>query len=280
MIRIERRLLVVHAHPDNESITTGGLLARCANENVQTCLVMCTDGRYGPVNPELGLILTPGELAKIRADELKTSATLLGVSEIRQLDYHDSGMTDSEYNLAPRAFWSQHIHKVVGEMVSIVREFRPHVVVSYDSFGCTGHPDHIQAHRVTLLAVEAAVETHAFPHTGMTWQVSQFFYPVFPVSVMEQFIQTELQNGNPHPFDGRSAVDINYTRPDYHVTHKVDIRQVYERKRDALYAHRTQVGLHYPQMYRAALARDQYEHFRLAFSRTDISEFDDIFELV
>lgn len=163
-------------------------------------------------------------------------------------------------------------------MVRIMRRVRPHVVLTYDPFGATGHPDHIQAHRVTLLAVEASAEPRAFPDTGNAWTVGQIFYPVFPVSAMKRFVAEELRAGRPHPLGGQPSTDVNYTRPDETVTHRVDIRTVYERKREALHAHRTQVGSHYPQLYRAALARRAHEHFRLAFDRSTEGNFDDIFE--
>ncbi|MGH3905210.1 MAG: PIG-L family deacetylase [Pseudonocardiaceae bacterium] len=273
----ERRLLAIHAHPDDESITTGGLLARCADAGVRTRLVTCTDGRYGPVNPGLGLTLTPDELAEVRRKELGTAAKVLGVAELDWLGYHDSGMMGSPNNQRSQAFWAEPLQKLVERVVRILRHFRPHMLVTYDSFGCTGHPDHIQAHRIALLAVEGAAEPHLFPDTGAPWAVSHVFYPVFPMSAMERFIDEELRTGRPHPFDGRSSAEINYTRPDVMVTHEVDIGEVYERKRMALHAHRTQVGSHYPQLYRAALARREHEHFRLALGRPAESDVDAIF---
>jgi N-acetyl-1-D-myo-inositol-2-amino-2-deoxy-alpha-D-glucopyranoside deacetylase len=271
-----RRLLAVHAHPDDEAITTGGLLATCAEAGIITCLVSCTDGRYGPVNPELGLTLTPDQLAEMRASELETASKILAVSEVRRLGYHDSGMTGSSNNLAPRAFWAQHMHTLVGRLVAILRDFRPHVAVTYDPFGCTGHPDHIQAHRVTILAIEAAAEQRPFPHVGRPWQVMQLFYPVYPLSVLQSLIEGQLRDGHPHPFEGKTADEVNYSRPDDYVTHRVDIRPVYQRKKDALHAHRTQVGSHHPALYQAALARREYEHFRLAFSHHPDPRFDDV----
>lgn len=274
----ERRLLAVHAHPDDESITTGGLLARCAVSGVRTGLVMCTDGRYGPVNPELGLTLDLDGLASMRATELRNALSALGVSELFWLGFHDSGMIGSPSNLVDRAFWSQPCDGLVERMVGVLRRFRPHVVVAYDPFGSTGHPDHIQAHRMALLGVEAAAERRCFPDSGPAWTVDHVFYPVFPLSAMESFIAEELAAGRPHPFEGRAASDINYVRPDETVTHRVDIVGVYERKWEALHAHRTQVGPHYPQLYQAALARRMHEHFRLAVSRPKTVGFDDIFE--
>ncbi len=257
----ERRLLAVHAHPDDETITTGGLLARCADAGVYTALVTCTDGRYGPVNPELGLSLEPDGLAQVRRDELHAAADVLGVGEVVWLGHHDSGMTSTVTSLAPEAFWSSPVDLLVRQLG-------------------TGHPDHVQAHRVTILAVAAAGEACAMPEEGPAWPVWQVFYPVFPLSELERFIMDELTAGRSHPFDGQPATEINYARPDEVVTHRVGISAVYQRKRDALYSHRTQVGPHYPQLYRAALARRDYEHFRLAWQNGPEESLHDILEVV
>jgi N-acetyl-1-D-myo-inositol-2-amino-2-deoxy-alpha-D-glucopyranoside deacetylase len=280
VIEGQRRLMAVHAHPDDESITTGGLLARCDLAGIHTCLVTCSDGRYGPVNPELGVTLSPDELAVVRAEELEAAARELGVQEVHRLGYHDSGMTGASTTQAPLAFWSQQVDHLVERVVRLIRAFRPHVLVTYDPFGCTGHPDHIQAHRVAVLAVEAAAEEHMYTAAGAPWMVSCLFYPVYPVSAMRGFIAESLGRGDPHPMGGLAAEEINYTRPDETVTHLVDIREVYAQKRDALHRHRTQVGRHYPQMYRSALARREYEHFRVAVDRPCPRDFADVFEPV
>jgi N-acetyl-1-D-myo-inositol-2-amino-2-deoxy-alpha-D-glucopyranoside deacetylase len=273
-----RRLLVVHAHPDDESITTGGLLSRCGLAGIGTTLVSCTDGRYGPVNPELGVRLTPDQLADTRALELNEAARILAISLVRRLGYHDSNMTGLAQNHAPQAFWAQPIEVLVSTLVGVIRETRPHVVVTYDAFGNTGHLDHIQAHRVTMLAVGAASEARCFRAAGPIWNVRQVFHPVYPVSALRQFLDEEQRAGRPHPFEGRNPSEINYARADEDVTHRVDIREVYDRKARALRAHRTQIGPHYPLLYRTALARRHYEHFRLAWQRQSTPDFDDIFE--
>lgn len=275
-----RHLLSVHAHPDDESITTGGLLARCTRAGVRTTLVTCTDGRYGPVNPELGLRLTPDELADVRATELRQAARILSVSQLRLLGHHDSNMTELAQNVAPRAFWAQPTDALVASLVEVIRKVQPQVVVTYDAFGGTGHPDHIQAHRATMLAVAAASEGRCFPDAGPCWAVGLVFHPVFPISSLREFVDEEQRAGRAHPFGGQDVGEINYGRPDREVTHRVDIRDVHDLKTQALHAHRTQVGPHYPQLYRAALARRQYEHYQLAWQRDSRSEFDDIFEAV
>lgn len=266
----------MHAHPDDECITTGGLLARCAEAGVTTTLVTCTDGRYGPVNPELGLQLDPPALAQTRAVELSDAAHILGISRVRMLGHHDSNMTGLPQNTAPEAFWAQPMDELVAAMVQEIRRSRPQVVVTYDAFGGTGHPDHIQAHRATMLAVAAAGQTGCGVDAGPVWEVAAVFHPVFPVSALRAFIDEDEQAGLLHPFGGRSVSEINYGRADDEVTHRVDIAEVHECKVRALHAHRTQVGPHYPLLYRAALARRQHEHFRLAWSRRPEAGFDDI----
>lgn len=273
-----RRLLVVHAHPDDESITTGGLLSRCGLAGIRTTLVTCTDGRYGPVNPEFGVRLTPDQLAATRALELDEAARILTISQVRRLGHHDSNMTGSVQNYAPQAFWAQPIEVLVTTLVGLIREIQPHVVVTYDAFGNTGHPDHIQAHRVTTLAVGAASEAQCFPAAGPIWSVRQVFHPVYPISALRQFYDEEQRAGRADPFDGRDLGEVNYARPDDDVTHRVDISEVYDRKTRALQAHRTQIGPHYPLLYRTALARRHYEHFRLAWQRQSNPDFDDVFE--
>jgi N-acetyl-1-D-myo-inositol-2-amino-2-deoxy-alpha-D-glucopyranoside deacetylase len=270
----------VHAHPDDESITTGGLLLRCADAEAETTLVTCTDGRYGPVNPELGVRLSPDDLAAARETELQEAVRRLQVSRLHRLGYHDSNMTGMEQNHAPNAFWARPIDELVARLVEIIRSARPHVVITYDPFGGTGHPDHVQAHRVTMLAVAAAAEPSCFPAVGPMWTVRQVFYPVYPFSALRQFVEDEVHAGRPHPFEGRDVVEVNYGRPDKLVTHQVDISAVHERKAAALHAHQTQVGPHYPQLYRAALARRRHEHFRLAWAMAPVEGFADVFESV
>lgn len=273
------RLLAVHAHPDDESITTGGLLARCAGARLATTLVTCTDGRYGPVNPDLGLRLTPDQLAEVRANELEHAARILSVSEVLRLGHHDSNMTGLPQNQAPGAFWTQPTDLLVAQLVDVIRRVRPQVVVTYDAFGGTGHPDHIQAHRVTMLAVAAASEVRCFPAAGASWTVGQVFHPVCPLSSLREFVDEELRAGRAHPFGGSNVDEINYGRPDSAVTHQVDIRDVHYIKAQALRSHHTQVGPHYPQLYRAAMARRHHEHYQLAWQREDSSlEFGAIFE--
>lgn len=273
-----RRLLTVHAHPDDETITTGGLLLRCAAAGITTTLLTCTDGRFGPVSPEYGRELDPEQLAEVRAAELDSAANVLRVGEVRRLGHHDSNMTGLPGNALPNAFWAQPTDALVAEVVQVLRDCRPHVVVTYDAFGNTGHPDHVQAHRITVLAIAAAGQARCFPDAGPPWVVARLFHPIYPMSALRSFVDEEVAAGRGHPFDGRDIEDVNYGRSDSEVTHRVAIDEVYEAKRRALLAHATQVGSHYPALYRAALARRDHEHYHQAWARAASPDFGDVLE--
>lgn len=278
--KTDRRILVIHAHPDDEAISTGGLLARCNIDGIVSCLVICTDGRHGPVNPQLGLSVSPEQLAEIRSNELSTSTIILGLNKVEHLPYYDSGMLGSTTNFHPRAFCYQKTETLTREFVRILRKWQPHIVVTYDPFGFTGHPDHIQAHRISLLAIEAAAEPRIFQELGDAWEVSKVYYPVYPISDLERLIREQLSMSMAHPFNGLSANKINFASPDNRATHRVNISSVYEIKKKALNSHQTQIGPHNPALYLAALGRRNFEHFRLAYIRKSDPYFDDLFETI
>ncbi len=153
-----RRLLLVHAHPDDESISTGGVMARYAAEGAQVTLVTCTRGEEGEIVP-LGLrhLGTGKPLADVRTEELAGALAELGVTDHRWLGpYEDSGMMGTPANDKATAFWNADLDEAAARLAAILTETRPQVVVTYDEHGGYGHPDHIQAHRVTLLACDRA----------------------------------------------------------------------------------------------------------------------------
>jgi LmbE family N-acetylglucosaminyl deacetylase len=150
-------LLAVHAHPDDEALFTGGTLARYAAEGVRTVLVTCTGGElgYGP-----GGVMAhsaghdPAAVAAARRLELEASCRLLGVAVLELLGYRDSGMAGWADNRSPGAFAATPLTEAADRLVGVIERHRPQVVVTYDRDGFYGHPDHVQAHRVTLAAIE------------------------------------------------------------------------------------------------------------------------------
>jgi N-acetyl-1-D-myo-inositol-2-amino-2-deoxy-alpha-D-glucopyranoside deacetylase len=150
-------LLLVHAHPDDETIGTGGVMARYAAEGVRVVCVTCTGGEHGEiVVPEMDTPENHARLGEIRAIELRNALARLDRRiESRQLGYVDSGMIGTPENELPGTFWQASMDEAVGRLLAIVREVRPHVIVGYNDFGGYGHPDHIRAGLIAKAAFEA-----------------------------------------------------------------------------------------------------------------------------
>ena len=163
MSMLERRLLLVHAHPDDESIYTGATMAKYAAEAVQVTLVTCTLGELGEIiPPSLAYLAAEKEdrLGEYRTDELAAACAALGVTDHRFLGgpgrWRDSGMMGTEGNEDPRCFWRADVDTAARALLDVIAEVRPQVLVTYDADGAYGHPDHIQAHRVAWRACELA----------------------------------------------------------------------------------------------------------------------------
>jgi len=160
---IPGRLLLVHAHPDDESIGTGATMARYAAEGAQVTLVTCTLGELGEIIPPSLSYLAEGDgsrLGEYRIGELNAACAELGVTDHRFLGgagrWRDSGMMGTEGNDDPRCFWRADVDQAADALLDVIREVRPQVLVTYDANGFYGHPDHIQAHRVSMRAFERA----------------------------------------------------------------------------------------------------------------------------
>ena len=270
------RLLAVHAHPDDETITMGGLLAQCADRGIATSLICCTDGKVATIfDPEYAASeaeIRP-RLKEIREEELRSAFRILGVSEVHFLEYGDSGMAGTETNQAPGAFWRADVDAAVRRVVAHIRRFRPHVVVTYDGNGGYGHPDHIQAHRIALLAVEAAY-TALDADLGAAWRVSKLYYTAFPLSEAKRVARMAVEAGMKPPFGDADPEALEFITPDEWVTTVVDCRDQVARKRRALTAHRSQLTedfalLSVPE----EVVREHFasEFFQLLFSRVPTS---------
>jgi N-acetyl-1-D-myo-inositol-2-amino-2-deoxy-alpha-D-glucopyranoside deacetylase len=157
-------LLLVHAHPDDETISTGGVMARYAAEGVRVVCVTCTGGELGEiVVAQLDTPENHARLGEIRREELARALARLGPIESRLLGYRDSGMVGTPGNDDPGCFWRADVDEAVGRLVRIVRAVRPHVMVGYNDFGGYGHPDHVRAALITRLAFERAGDAEFQP---------------------------------------------------------------------------------------------------------------------
>jgi N-acetyl-1-D-myo-inositol-2-amino-2-deoxy-alpha-D-glucopyranoside deacetylase len=245
----DRRLLLVHAHPDDETINNGATMARYVAEGAAVTLLTCTLGEEGEVLvPELAQLeaAQADQLGGYRISELAAAMAALGVTDWRFLGgagrYRDSGMMDTPANDKPRAFWRADLAEAVAHAVAVVREVRPHVLVTYDEIGGYGHPDHIQAHRVAMGAVEAAADPGYRPDLGEAWDVPKVYWNAFPRSVLQQGIDAMAAAGDESFFEGVSSVDdLPFGVPDEDVTAAVDARAFAAQKDAAMRAHPTQI---------------------------------------
>jgi len=223
--------MAVHAHPDDEATGTGGVLAKAAAEGIRTVLVTCTDGRCGDgpdgVKPgEPGH--DPDKVVELRQQELERSCEVLGVSHLELLGYADSGMMDWPTNDAPGSFWSTPVGQAAGRLAELMRRYQPDVVVTYDENGFYGHPDHIQAHRVTMAAVA---------ETGIPAKV---YWTTASRSAFQDFakLMRELGADWEEPDPDQPVPEIGL--PDSEITTWVDTSAFGGQKYDALAAHASQ----------------------------------------
>ena len=240
----ERRLLLVHAHPDDETLTTGGTIARYAADGADVHVLTCTLGEEGEViGDEWAHLVADAadQLGGFRIGELTSALSSLGAGRPRFLlgagRFRDSGMAGTASAANPRAFVNADREAVTAAIVAIIREVRPHVVVTYDPDGGYGHPDHIQAHRIVTAAVEAA-GTERFPDAGVPWDVAKLYWTVTEASALEAGLCRigDLPDGWRLPEPGELP-----SVPDGDVTTVIDVRGVLDAKRNALSAHATQV---------------------------------------
>jgi LmbE family N-acetylglucosaminyl deacetylase len=232
-------LMAVHAHPDDEVTGTGGVLARYAAEGVQTIVVTCTDGRCGdgPGGVKPG---EPGHdpiaVAALRHAELEASCAILKVSRLELLGYADSGMMGWPTNDAPGAFWTTPVAEAAARLAELIRRYRPDVVITYDANGFYGHPDHIQAHRVTMAAL-ATVAAESAGAAGGEPPIKAY-WTTFPRSKVDEFAALMRELGE--DWDEPDSDEPEIGLPDDQVTSWVDTREFSDQKFDALGAHASQ----------------------------------------
>jgi N-acetyl-1-D-myo-inositol-2-amino-2-deoxy-alpha-D-glucopyranoside deacetylase len=241
-------MLFVHAHPDDETINNGATMARYVGEGAAVTLLTCTLGEEGEILvPELAQLAAgqADQLGGYRISELRAAMDALGVSDVRFLGgpgrYRDSGMMGTPANGHPRAFWNADLDEAVAHAVAVVREVRPQVVVTYDENGGYGHPDHIQAHRVAMAAVDAAADPDYRPDLGTPWSAAKVYWCCVPRSVLQEGIDALAATGESF-FEGvTSADDLPFAVSDDQVAAAVDGRAFVARKDAAMRAYPTQI---------------------------------------
>jgi len=236
------RVLLVHAHPDDETINNGATMAMYAALGASVTLVTCTRGEEGEVLiPELSHLAANAtdSLGQHRVTELALAMKELGVADHRFLGegvtlFRDSGMMGTEPNNRPDVFWQADLEEASDLLVRIIDEVKPHVLITYDEFGGYGHPDHIQAHRVAMRATEKSA-----------WDIPKIYWNVMPISVIQEGI--DAMKGIDSDFWGaEKAEDLPFAKDDSFVHALVDGNAYVEKKMNAMKAHATQIAVDGP----------------------------------
>ena len=236
------RALLVHAHPDDETINNGATMALYKKLGAEITLVTCTRGEEGEVLvPGLFHLAADQEdsLGLHRETELADAMSALGVTDYRFLGnpartYRDSGMMGTDPNNRPDVFWQADLDSAAQLLVGIIEEIKPQILITYDEFGGYGHPDHIQAHRVAMRAAELA-----------TWEIQKIYWNTMPKSVIAQGMEKMKEIGSDF-FGAESVDDIPFAKDDEFVTTLIDGGAYVENKMEAMKAHETQISLDGP----------------------------------
>jgi len=251
--------LAVHAHPDDEASSTGGLYRLLADQGVRTVLVTCTNGECGDAldgaKPDADHH-DGDEVAKIRAVELDNAVKILGIDRLVRLGYRDSGMKGWPQNDDPESFWATPVDEAAKRLAEVLLEERPQVVMTYNAYGFYGHPDHIQAHRVTMAALEL-----------LDYEPTLYFNAI-PDSVMAiMSARWEQEEREKRAADEAKGVvrtlepevseedRVHMGTPDELVDVAVDVSSVNDAKFDALAAHHSQIA----ESFWMKMGRDQFK---------------------
>ncbi len=257
----DQRLLLVHAHPDDESINNGATMARYVAEGRGVTLVTCTRGEEGEVLvPELAHLAADQEdgLGTHRVTELEQAMQALGVTDHRFLGgpgrFRDSGMEwDSTGHARAKAtvrddtFWKADLTEAADLLVAIVREVRPQVLVTYDEFGNYGHPDHVQAHRVAMYAAQLAAVPSYRRDLGEPWEIAKIYWVALSLSRLREEARLLGERGIENPFE---LFDLDnpprFVVDDDAIACEVDGSAYADAKVAAMKAHGTQIAVDGP----------------------------------
>ncbi len=250
----DRRILLVHAHPDDETIGNGVTMAKYVAEGAQVTLVTCTRGEEGEVLvPELAHLAADRDdtLGDHREKEMAAAMAELGVTDHRWLGgvgrYRDSGMIGTPANERPECFWRADLCEASDHLVAVIREVRPQVLVTYDEFGGYGHPDHIQAHRVATYAHFLAGAPSYRRDLGEAWSIPKVYWGAMPETMMREGLR-RLRDMGETAFEGMDP-DGELPRsfvPDELISARIDGNHHVERKLAAMRAHATQIAVDGP----------------------------------
>jgi LmbE family N-acetylglucosaminyl deacetylase len=241
-------LLVVTAHPDDETLNAGGTIARCSASGMRTVVVSMTRGESGGTADSS--LVSGRSLGAVRLRELRVASMVLGASKCLTLGFADSGLPGSPASKASDALVAADHTSAVERLVRTIREERPAVIITHDALGGYGHPDHQATHRITFAAFEAAGDAARFAHVGQAWSHARLYVAVFPRSLVQRFVHMCRAAGLMLRGSAIAGADVGYEDPMFglpnqEVSSAVDVRDYVDLKFRALSAHRTQFGPHH-----------------------------------
>lgn len=256
------RLLLVHAHPDDESMGQGATMAKYVAEGRGVTLVTCTAGEMGEILvPELAHLAADQDdlLGEHRRGEIAAAMAVLGVTDHRWLGgfgcYRDSGMkwhadghAVAADDVHENAFWHADLTEAATRLVEVIREVRPQVLVTYDQFGGYGHPDHIQAHRVAMYAAQLAAAPSYRRDLGPAWEIAKIYWGAMSESRVREGLRALRESGDTSTFEGMDPDGQlpPIFRPDEDITCEIDASGHLEQKMDALRSYPTQITVDGP----------------------------------
>lgn len=258
---MRKHLLLVHAHPDDESIGQGATMAKYVAEGIGVTLVTCTGGEMGEILvPELAHMAADRDdtLADQRLIELTNAMAELGVTDFRHLGgfkkYRDSGMKWHQDGHAvaaddvhENAFWNADLTEAAADLVAVIREVRPQVMVTYDEFGGYGHPDHIQAHRVATYAAALAAVPSYRRDLGEAHDIAKIYWGAMSASRMREGLRKLREAGDDTTFEGMDPDNLPpIVTEDEDLAAVIDGSAHIDKKMKALAAHATQITIDGP----------------------------------
>lgn len=235
------RLLASLAHPDDESFGPGGTLALYAQRGVEVHLICATKGDVGTVDPEL--MKEFSDVADLRQAELDCAAQALGITEVHQLGYRDSGMPGTADNEHKDALASAALETVIEQVTTVIRQVRPQVVITFDPIGGYFHPDHVRMHEATLEAFHAAGDPERYPQGPAPWQPSKLYYHTFPRRWLMWLVRImPLLGKDPTRWGRNDDIDLTALTDHHFPVHaSIDVNEALDSKEMATACHASQM---------------------------------------
>ena len=263
-------LMLVHAHPDDEAITTGGIMLKYAEEGARVVLVTCTRGELGDIQDPGYVPPKPGmTMEEIRMTEMSDALGVLKVSAFHCMDYRDSGMAGNPGNDDPKSFHQADMTEASNRLAAIIRKERPQVVITYDETGIYYHPDHVKAHQITQKAFFDAGKPDLLLEDGKpAWQTARLYHIAIPMARIRRYNQEGTDPASRPP---SSIVGT----PEEKITTRIDIEKYLDRKFEAIYSHKSQIGGNHRFRNLTPEQRKEmfgYEHFVCAYGCIPLME--------